>query len=74
MESSGEWIRAAKSCPSPSVDMGFLQQYVQGLAATASCELSLHTRSVIDSVSRQDFFCCLVTEIIVNTCSSANDE
>lgn len=29
MESSEEQIRAAKSCPLPFVDMGFLQQYVQ---------------------------------------------
>lgn len=29
MESSGGWIRAAKNCPSPFVDMGFLQQYVE---------------------------------------------
>lgn len=54
MESSEEWIRAAKSCPSPFADMGFLQQYVQSLAATASCELSLHSSSVTDSISRQN--------------------
>lgn len=29
MESSEEWIQAAKSCPLPFADMGFLQQYVQ---------------------------------------------
>ena len=28
MESSEEWIRATRSCPSLFVDMGFLQQYV----------------------------------------------
>lgn len=28
MESSEEWIRATKSCPSLFEDMGFLQQYV----------------------------------------------
>lgn len=33
MESSEEWIQATRSCPLLFVDMGFLQQYVQGFCS-----------------------------------------